>query len=289
MFQFTTKADTLRALSSVLSTAQVLPQVCLTVGDAEKDPEQILSRLEEAGLLAQKLIVRSSAKNEDTAEKSNAGKFLSIQNVEGSNHVLSAVKQVSEAMGSDLENQIFIQPFLTKVEICGVAFTVDPNTGGNYYVLNYDSSTGSTSSVTDGTGTQLDKFYHFKAAPYKPHEPLDRVISLCRELEEIFQCPALDLEFAISKDILYLLQVRPLLLNKPLAEKLVEYCLSRLRTNPELHDKVEFEIAFTCYTFALPKRVKILGNYGFTPEEQDCLVYCLRELTNSIICKEGCS
>ena len=38
MLQFTTKADTLRALYGQLKAAEVLPQVCLTAGEAEKDP-----------------------------------------------------------------------------------------------------------------------------------------------------------------------------------------------------------------------------------------------------------
>ena len=399
MLEFTTKADTLRALSDVLTTARVLPQVCLTAGESGKDPEQILRLLDGAGLSDKKLIVRSSARNEDTAEYSNAGKFLSIGDVEGKDAVLHAVKQVAEAMGHDPDNQIFIQPFLSHVELCGVAFTADPNTGGNYYILNFDRKTGSTSSVTDGTGTQLETFYHFKAAPQAPPAPLDRVIRLCRELETLFQRPALDIEFAISDGELYLLQVRPLVmprplvsleeqtrsldqirdklrtsclphpdlcgretiygvmpdwnpaemigirpralalslykeiitngvwayqrdnygyrnlrsfplmidfrglpyidtrvsfnsflpktLPEPLAEKLTEYYLKRLRENPEFHDTVEFEIAFTCYTFDLKERIKVLEENRFTKEECACLSDCLRELTNSIICENG--
>ena len=399
MLEFTTKADTLLALSDVLMTAQVLPQICLTAGEAKKAPERTLRLLDGAGLSGQKLIVRSSARNEDRLECSNAGKFLSIGDVEGAEAILHAVEQVAEAMGPDPDNQIFIQPFLTRVELCGVAFTADPNTGGNYYILNYDRKTGSTSSVTDGTGTQLETFYHFKGAPIPPPAPLDQVIRLCQELETLFRRPALDIEFAISEGELYLLQVRPLVLTRPLADleeqkrsleqireklqgsslphpdlcgretiygvmpdwnpaemigirpralamslykeiitdgvwayqrdnygyrnlrsfplmidfqglpyidtrvsfnsflpktlpetlaqKLAEYYLARLRTNPELHDKVEFEIAFTCYTFDLAERVGILTEHGFTKEECTCLVDCLRELTNSIICEDG--
>lgn len=32
-----------------------------------------------------------------------------------------------------------------------------------------------------------------------------------------------------------------------IAEKLVNFYLTKLRSNPEIHDKVEFEIVFTCY------------------------------------------
>ena len=216
MLAFTTKAETLQALAGKLSAAEVLPQVRLTAGELRADPARVPALLRAAGL-GGPLIVRSSARNEDTAECSNAGKFLSIPNVEGEKAVLEAAEQVAAAMGPEPDNQIFIQPFLAHVELCGVAFTADPSAGGNYYILNYDR-TGSTSSVTDGTGRTLETYYHFKAAPTEPPAPLDRVIALCRELEALFGRPALDLEFAISDGKLYLLQVRPLVLTKPLLE-----------------------------------------------------------------------
>lgn len=372
----------------------------MSVGEIQADFGRVLVLLERAGLLNRRLIVRSSAQNEDTVQNSNAGKFLSVADVSGEKAIWKAVEQVVEAMGPDPANQVFIQPFLTDVELCGVAFTMDPNTGGNYYILNYDDTTGSTSSVTDGTGEHLQTFYHFKgtdASSLLP--PLDRVVALCQELEELFQRSALDLEFAVAGGELYLLQVRPLVITKPLAElevqagclgqvreklrtsmlphpdlcgqktiygvmpdwnpaemiglrpralalslykeiitngvwayqrdnygyrnlrsfplmvdfcglpyidarvsfnsflpktlpqplaeKLVDYYLERLRAHPEYHDKVEFEIAFTCYTFDLPERVKTLEGHGFTSEEQNCLVQDLREMTNSIIGKNG--
>jgi len=134
MPSFTTKADTLRFLSGRLKAAKVLPQICLTARETRETPEQVLFLLKEAGVLDRKLIVRSSAKNEDTAESSNAGKFLSIADVKGEAEIMNAVAQVVETMGPDPENQVFIQPFLTDVDLCGVAFTMDPNTGGNYYI-----------------------------------------------------------------------------------------------------------------------------------------------------------
>lgn len=397
MLEFTTKAETLAALASLLTSARVLPQVRLTAGEVRRDPGLPWRRVREAGI-SPPWIVRSSARNEDTAQGSNAGKFLSILHVTGEAALAEAAARVAEEMGPEPDNQIFVQPCLTQVEMCGVAFTADPNTGGNYYILNYDT-TGSTSSVTDGTGVGLHTFYHFKAAPAAPPPPLDRVVTLCRELEEIFHRPALDLEFAVSDGELYLLQVRPLVLTKPLldleeqtgrlrliqerirgamlphpdlcgretvygvmpdwnpaemigirpnalalslyreiitdgvwayqrdnygyrnlrsfplmadfqglpyidtrvsfnsflpkdlpaplAEKLVSYYLERLRRHPELHDKIEFEIAFTCYTFDLPQRVKVLGDHGFTEAEQACLTDALRRLTNQVIHREG--
>ena len=63
--KFTTKADTLRALAGRLSTAQVLPQISLTAGEARDNPARALELLREADLLNTHLIVRSSARNED--------------------------------------------------------------------------------------------------------------------------------------------------------------------------------------------------------------------------------
>lgn len=399
MIAFTTKAQTLQSLRSVLTSAKVLPIVICTTAQFRRETEAVLEMLERDGLLQQTLIVRSSAKNEDTAQSSNAGKFLSIGNVRGKAEFLTAAQQVAEAMGEDGENEIFIQPYLRDVDLCGVAFTADPNTGGNYYVINYDAKTGSTNSVTDGTGTQLEVCYHFKGASFLPKAPLDQVIRLCKELETLFQASSLDIEFALSKGQLYLFQVRPLILRKPLqaleeqsaalalisdkitrsmnahpelygnhtiygvmpdwnpaemigirprplalslykeiitdgvwayqrdnygyrnlrsfplmvdfqglpyidtrisfnsflpkgippelGDKLTNYYLQQLQQHPQFHDKVEFEIAFTCYTFDLPQRIAVLAERGFTQEEQDSLVQSLRTLTNSILGKDG--
>ena len=105
MITFGSKADTLRALEPVLTTARVLPQLCLRTGGLE--PEGLLSLVREAGWQNRPLIVRSSARNEDTAESSNAGKFLSIAHVQGETAILQAVEQVAAAMGDDPENQVF--------------------------------------------------------------------------------------------------------------------------------------------------------------------------------------
>ena len=45
-----------------------------------------------------------------------------------------------------------------------------------------------------------------------------------------------------------------------LKKKLVDFYLKKLINNPHLHDKVEFEILFTCYDFSLPDRLKELNN-----------------------------
>ena len=56
-------------------------------------------------------------------------------------------------------------------------------------------------------------------------------------------------------------------LNENLAKKLVEYYLFRFKKNPELHDKTEFEILFTCLTPSTAKKLSKLNKFGFKNNE----------------------
>lgn len=72
-------------------------------------------------------------------------------------------------------------------------------------------------------------------------------------------------------------------LPEPLAERLADYYCDALCQRPALHDKVEFEIIFSCYTLDLPDRLKVLSDAGFSQDERNCLGERLRSLTNRII------
>lgn len=72
-------------------------------------------------------------------------------------------------------------------------------------------------------------------------------------------------------------------LEDALAEKLVNYYLRVLEAQPHLHDKVEFEIIYSCYTLDLEERLEKLKKEGFSQEEIVQLQDSLRRLTNRII------
>jgi phosphohistidine swiveling domain-containing protein len=72
-------------------------------------------------------------------------------------------------------------------------------------------------------------------------------------------------------------------LDQDLAERLSSYYIDRLRENPSNHDKVEFEIIYTCYTLDLPSRLRPLLGYGFSDLDLERLTGSLRRLTNRII------
>ena len=68
-----------------------------------------------------------------------------------------------------------------------------------------------------------------------------------------------------------------------LAGRLVNYYIGRLLSEPHLHDKVEFEIIFSCYTLDLPKRMGRLAEHGFSAVDLAELSSALRRLTNRIM------
>lgn len=65
-------------------------------------------------------------------------------------------------MGTNKENRVFLQPYINEVDLSGVIFTIEPNTGSHYYVINFDDQTKLTNSVTDGSGRELKTLYFYK-------------------------------------------------------------------------------------------------------------------------------
>jgi len=398
MLELGTKAETLERLSEVIKMAKVLPQIRTTIDEHHTNNDKVISRIKKSGWIDKPLIVRSSALAEDANTGSFAGHFSSILNVKGELDIKSAIEKVISSFdGLNRQDQVLIQPMLEGVIISGVAFSKNPTSGAPYILINYDNTSGSTTSVTSGSTNELKAYCHYRNSTELPASPIGQVIQLMLELEELFCTDQLDLEFAITNDgALYLLQVRPLVVSnkspvvsslhkqalnsihkkiksslaphpylfgsrtiygvmpdwnpaeiigirpKPLslslykemvtdqiwsyqrdnygycnlrsfpllinfhglpyidvrvsfnsfipskvdtklAEKLVNYYLDRLEEFPNFHDKIEFEIIYSCYTLDLPSRLELLKSYGFNDKELDSLSFNLRELTNRII------
>lgn len=401
MITFGNKGETLERLAPELRGARVLPQVRFTAGAWAGDETGVMASIRDAAWSGDPVIVRSSALAEDTASGSMAGKFLTVPNVSGSNAVADAVRRVIASFGGDNPgDQVFIQPMLKNVSMAGTAFSRDPSTGGFYVVINYDDTTGSTSSVTSGATNDIKTFYHYKYYEPLPDSPLGRVVVLVRELESLLACDAIDIEFAVNTNgELFLLQARPLVVHETpctepehraalerleahvrefslphpylrgtraafgvmpdwnpaemiglrprplalslyrelitdniwayqrdnygyrnlrsfplllnflgipfidirtdfnsfipadiddaLAERLVNYYMDRLIASPGYHDKIEFEIVFTCYTFDIRERIQCLDEIGFSKDERETIMQSLRRLTNRIIHSES--
>ncbi len=72
-------------------------------------------------------------------------------------------------------------------------------------------------------------------------------------------------------------------LNEIIAEKLVDFYLAKLAAYPKYHDKIEFEIVYSCYYLGLHDDLKELLKYGFNENEITRIEFSLLELTNNII------
>src|SRR4029077_238787 len=94
-------------------------------------------------------------------------------------------------------------------------FSRPPSGGGPYYIVNYDDRSGRTDRVTGGVGGKLENFLCLKSRSDACPPPLAPVITLVSELEGLFACTAIDVEFAIDGDgQIYLLQVRRLSIDR---------------------------------------------------------------------------
>jgi phosphoenolpyruvate synthase/pyruvate phosphate dikinase len=391
------KAKTLEDLKKILKNAEVLPLVRFYAVEYKNKKEQILKQIK--SVFKTNLIVRSSSSNEDNLQTSNAGGFDSILDIDinSKDNIDNAIVQVIDSYqdGLNKDDEVFIQSMLTDVTMSGVIFTCDIDTLAPYYIVNYDES-GSTSSVTSGGSNSLKTYISFKNNVNIEDKKLKELIVATRECEEIFNNKFLDIEFAFSKDKLFILQVRaividgkenlssidlskslyklnskidklnsphpnllgdktifgvmpdwnpaeiigirpkrlalslykelitdetwayqrdnygyrnlrshPLLvsflgvpfidvrisfnsfipkdLDEDIASKLVNYYLDELSKNINHHDKVEFEIIYSCYYFDIENQVLKLKNYGFNDNELDSIKLSLLNLTNNII------
>ena len=100
---------------------------------------------------------------------------------------------------------------VNNVVCSGVIFTHELNTGAPYYVVNYDDTSGSTDSVTSGSGDYSNRtLYIHRSSSEKIKSPRFSVlIDAVRELEIIIGCNFLDIEFAVDENFKpFLLQVR---------------------------------------------------------------------------------
>jgi hypothetical protein len=68
-----------------------------------------------------------------------------------------------------------------------------------------------------------------------------------------------------------------------LASRLVDHYLERLVDLPKHHDKVEFEIVYSCYVFGMDERLEGLLGEGFSQSDTQNLSDALRRLTNRVV------
>lgn len=211
-FKFGTKAETLNQLFGELRYGRTCDQVTVTEGEWHVDALVAVTRVLTQLPTAPRLIVRSSAVGEDSATHSKAGKYSSIGGVQPvQDKLLRAIDEVFASYDiRNPSNQVLVQEELTDIAVSGVITTKDLDTGGPYYVLNYDDFSGRTNTVTSGSVSKVI-FVHRSMLNSLHSNRFRKLLSCVQEIEVLTGCDELDLEFCITRDEeVFILQVRPL-------------------------------------------------------------------------------
>ncbi|MDH3348299.1 MAG: hypothetical protein OEM02_09425, partial [Desulfobulbaceae bacterium] len=216
-FTFGTKAETLWRLKSFVTTAQIPELYFFSLKEWQYSKNTILDTIHEK-MGVQALAIRSSALAEDCADSSMAGAFFSELNVDSSNRsaLESAIDLVAQSMTNNPRDQILIQSMVDDVAVSGVIMTFDMVHGAPYYCIDFDDESGRTDVVTSGSGVHKSLFvYRHAARTMIKSTRVASFLRLARELEEICQCAALDIEFGMNKTgQLFLFQVRRIALSR---------------------------------------------------------------------------
>ncbi|MCX9103496.1 PEP/pyruvate-binding domain-containing protein [Aeromonas veronii] len=236
-FVFGTKAETLSNLRPIMRLAKVLPIFYFNVGQWITEKYWVLNSISQMGDY-DSLIIRSSAQNEDGFQHSMAGAFTSLLNVPSNDQdaVVSAIQEVIGSFGSNsnINNQVLIQPMLSRPQMSGVVMTHDLQHGAPYYVINYDDESGRTDTITGGTGVQKTVLIYRNTDPsIFRSSRIQSVLAAVKELESICSNVPLDIEFAVDdKDDVYIFQVRRITLYNtwhPVTERRVARQLSHVQ------------------------------------------------------------
>jgi len=210
-FRFVSKAGTLASLKSQIKLSKLCEQETIQTSDWQAHCGQIVKTIvNRFGAL--KLAVRSSAASEDGWNSSQAGVHLSLINVIATPLAIeTAVNQVFQSYRKLSESdEVLVQPMVSDVALSGVVMTRDLDTGGPYYVINYDDFSGRTDTVTGGQETKTILVYRLRLDSLYSKR-LRKLIDCVQELEEVTSSEELDIEFCITNDeTVYILQVRPL-------------------------------------------------------------------------------
>lgn len=217
MSTLSTKAQTLKNLHSKLRQF-VIPELLIIETRLFNDEQEKILDLVQNQFHGRRLVVRSSASDEDSKGSTLAGEYASVLNVNSEDRVsvLNAIEAVINSFKRKAErasccDQVFIQEMVLNTSMSGVVFTHDLNTGAPYYVINYDDVSGLTDTVTSGGGEYSNRtlYIHRSALGALRSDRFQRLMEAIKELELVMNNQFLDIEFALGEDLTpYLLQVR---------------------------------------------------------------------------------
>ena len=211
---FTSKADALKFLQPKLKKSKIEKIFDFTVREWENDEKYIITKIK-TQFKKKKIIVRSSAIGEDSIEKSYAGIYESVLDVQSHSKekilkaVNSVVKSYNKDGNYDKNSQILIQNQTIGIQTSGVVFTKTPDLAAPYFVINYEEGS-TTDGVTKGIINNSVKLFRKTPISLIPKR-WKKLISSIKEIESITHFDFLDIEFGITKsNKIIIFQVRPI-------------------------------------------------------------------------------
>lgn len=211
-----TKAETLSFLRSHLPEIHILPLYILHSHTFEKNRKAEIQKMRTA-LPQGEWIVRSSSRQEDTQESSQAGKFTSILHVssESDEAIVNAVEEVYASYQTDEDEEILVQPMMQDIQKSGVVFTAELSTCAPYYVANYEEGSDSAAVTSGGVGGLKTFICYKERREYVQNQEMRQLLHVCAQLEGFLKNEFLDIEFGInSRREVTIFQVRPLVYHR---------------------------------------------------------------------------
>ena len=210
---FKSKSLTLKLLKKQLKKSKIEDIFDFTVEQWINNENLILQKITKS--FSTNIIIRSSAIGEDSIEKSQAGNYLSILNIDpkSKSKVKSSIQSVINSYKNkknfNKKNQILIQTQTKNIKISGVIFTRTPDIGSPYYIVNYET-TGATDGVTKGVVNNTIKIFR-NSKLNKSQRIWKSLLDSIKEIEQVVNNSLLDIEFGITKsNKVVIFQVRPI-------------------------------------------------------------------------------
>ena len=220
---FTSKSNALKFLKPKLKNSTIENIFDFTVNTWNNNQSKILDSIV-LYFNSQFVIVRSSAKGEDSFESSKAGNYTSILNVDPSSKLKlktaidKVINSYSDKGNLNTKNQVLIQSQSANIVTSGVIFTRSPRMGEPYYVINFEDSIF-TNTVTGGLHSDMIKIFRLININKIPQK-WKKLIKSIKEIEKITNNDWLDIEFGITKNnTIIIFQVRPLVKTTPIKFK----------------------------------------------------------------------
>ena len=232
-----TKAESLEFLKKNFKKNFIVPKfIYFDLNYFKKNNDKVIDKIQNI-FKNQKIIIRSSSKDEDNFNKSNAGKYLSVITTTKKKDLINSINYVTTKFSNN-KDQILFQLYIKDPDLSGVIFTKDPKNGSEYYIINYDKS-NKTDLITSGKKNDNMKTEVIFKDKINLSKNFYKTLKIIKLIEKKYKNDSLDIEFCIKNKKLILFQCRNLIIKhktKKINEALVNIYkkIKKISSNPLL-------------------------------------------------------